>query len=216
MGTKESEVSRRERVRGYFAKQAGEYATGSSRGLWAWMRRLETPVVMELLDVRPGEAVLDAGSGAGHYSGRLVEAGARVTALDVEPAMIEALRKRLRVETMLGDLMSMRLEPRFDKIVCAGVLEFVQDPRAVVANLAKGLGPDGVMVILVLAKCLPGLGYWAARRANGIDMPMFTRRGIAGLAGEAGLEVERIKRAGYNWVARLRPAQEKRPLSRAS
>jgi SAM-dependent methyltransferase len=167
------------------------------------MRRLETPTVMEMLEVEPGEAILDAGSGSGHYTKALVDAGARVTALDIEPAMIEALGQRLHVETILGDLMTVPLEPRFDKIVCAGVLEFVQDPTAVVVNLAKGLRPGGVMVILVLARCLPGVGYWAARRANGIDMPMFSRAALDTLAGAAGLRVQQARRAGYNWVACL-------------
>jgi 2-polyprenyl-3-methyl-5-hydroxy-6-metoxy-1,4-benzoquinol methylase len=197
---------RRENVRRYFQRQAGNYAAGSSRGLWAWMRRLETPTVMALLVPKPGESILDAGSGSGHYTKALVEAGANVTALDIEPTMIEALKQRLHVETILGDLMTIPLEPRFDKIVCAGVLEFVQDPTAVVTNLAKGLRPGGVMVILVLARCLPGLGYWVARRANGIDMPMFSRGALDGLAGAAGLRVQHARRAGYNWVASLTQA----------
>jgi hypothetical protein len=32
---------------------------------------------------------------------------------------------------------------------------------------------------------------------------MYARRGLDGLAGAAGLRVERAVRAGYNWVARL-------------
>ncbi len=198
---------RRERVRSYFSRQARTHPSGSARGVWGWMRRLETPVVMELLNVGKGETILDAGCGAGHYTQALVEAGAAVTALDIEPAMIDAIKSRLQVETMLGDLMAVRLEPRFDKIVCAGVLEFVQEPGAVVANLAKGLRPGGTMVILVLAKCLPGIGYWLARRSNGIDMPMFSRRGVEALAQGAGQRVQEARRAGYNWVARLGPVQ---------
>jgi len=193
--------NRRESVRRYFQRQAGVYSHASARGLWAWMRRLETPVVMELLDVKPGEAILDAGSGSGHYTRALVNAGAQVTALDIEPAMIQALRRQLEVETIVGDLMTVPLEPRFDKIVCAGVLEFVQDPAAVVANLARGLRPGGTMVILVLARCLPGLGYWLARRSNGINMPMFSLAGLDQLASSANLRVLTAKRAGYNWVA---------------
>ena len=199
----EPDPLRRERVRDYFGREAHTYSQKSSRGLWAWMRRLETPVVMELLQAKRGEAILDAGCGSGHYTQAIMEAGPTVTAMDIEPAMIDAIRNRLHVETILGDLMTVQLEPRFDKIVCAGVLEFVQEPGAVVANLSRGLRPGGTIVILVLARCLPGVGYWIARRTNGISMPMFSLRGVESLARGAGLHVQQARRAGYNWVARL-------------
>jgi ubiquinone/menaquinone biosynthesis C-methylase UbiE len=42
-----------------------------------------------------GERVLEIGCGTGAVTGRLVEAGARVTALDQDPAMLERARDRL-------------------------------------------------------------------------------------------------------------------------
>jgi SAM-dependent methyltransferase len=197
------------RVRKYFAAQAASYHGASGRGLWAYLRRLETPAVMDLAQVEKGEAILDAGSGAGHYTQALHDAGAAVTALDIEPAMIAALKQRLHVATIEGDLMTVRLEPVYDKIVCAGVLEFVADPAAVLTNLAHGLRPSGpqAIVILVVAKSMTGLGYWLTRRTNGINMPLFSRAGLDHLAAASGLKVDRCLRAGYNWVARMTPNQ---------
>ena len=195
-------------ARAYYASQAGEYREKSARGLWAYLRSLETPVVMALTDARPGERTLDAGCGAGHYTEALIRAGAQVDALDALPQMLERVRARLGVRTIEGDVATVALEPVYDKIVCAGVLEFVPDRSRALRNLARGLRPEGPrqITVLILARCVPGLGFWLVRRCNGISMPMYTRRALAGLAASAGLRLVEARRAGFNWVARMVPA----------
>jgi SAM-dependent methyltransferase len=204
------EAASSERARAYFVSQAAGYHEKSAHGLWARLRSLETPAVMQLADVRPGERILDAGCGAGHYTKALLDAGADVDALDALPEMLDSVRSRLNVRTIQGDLATVALEPVYDKVVCAGVLEFVPDPARALANLARGLRVDGPgeIMVLVLARCLPGLGYWIARRCNGISMPMYTRAGIDRLAQSAGLVVSEAHRAGYNWTARLERAEK--------
>jgi SAM-dependent methyltransferase len=162
---------------------------------------------MSMTNVRRGERILDAGCGAGHYTQALLAAGAEAHALDALPRMIESVRSRLGVHALVGDLTTIVLEPVYDKIVCAGVLEFVPERAAALTNLARGLRPEGPrrITLLILARCLPGVGYWLARRCNGISMPMYTRRGLAALADAAGLRVVEARRAGYNWVAALEP-----------
>lgn len=196
-----------DRGRAYFAARAGGYDRGSSRGLWSRLRALESPVVMALAGVQRGERVLDAGCGAGHYTRLLMEAGAEVDALDALPEMLAEVRARLGVRTIEGDIAAVALAPIYDKIVCAGVLEFVPDRAAALVNLARGLRTDGAreITLLILARCWPGFGYWLARRVNGIRMPMYSRGGLDALAASAGLRVVEARRAGYNWVARLTP-----------
>jgi SAM-dependent methyltransferase len=194
------------RSREYFASRAADYHQDSGRGLWGRLRGLEAPAVLAVTDVKPGERVLDAGCGAGYYTELLARAGAQVDALDALPQMLEAVRSRLNVRTIQGDLAKVDLEPVYDKIVCAGVLEFVPDRSKALTNLARGLrsGGPGEITLLILARCVPALGYWIARRCNGISMPMFTRAGIGRLAASAGFSVIEARQAGFNWVACLR------------
>lgn len=190
-------------ARRYYAQRAGRYEAGSRRGLWRYLRGLETPVVMRLAQVAPGMRALDAGCGAGHYAAALQGAGAEVTGLDVSPEMLARARERLGIATVQGDVLTAALEPVYDRIVCAGVLEFVPERAGAVANLARGLAPGGKLVVLILARCAAGYGFWALRRLNGVRMPLLRRGGVDALAAGAGLVVEACERAGYNWVARL-------------
>ncbi len=190
-------------ARRYYAERAGRYEQGSRRGLWRYLRGLETPAVLRLAQVTPGHRVLDAGCGTGHYAAALLERGAVVTGLDVSEAMLTQARERLGIATVQGDLLTVQLEPVYDRVVCAGVLEFVPRRAEAAANLARGLAPGGKLVVLILARCVPGYGFWALRRMNGINMPLLRRADVDALGASAGLVVEECVRAGYNWVARF-------------
>jgi ubiquinone/menaquinone biosynthesis C-methylase UbiE len=60
----------------------------------AYHRELAIPAVLELLDPRAGEAILDVGGGQGVLAPYLVEAGARVTVVDASRRLIAAARRR--------------------------------------------------------------------------------------------------------------------------
>lgn len=194
-------------VRRHFEARAREYDDRSGRGFWSLLRRRETRAVLDLLRPAPGENILDAGSGAGHYTAELVRAGARVTALDLSGAMLEALRRRLAVETLEGDLAQVALPPRFDKVLCAGALEFVADPAAAVANLARSLRPGGPgEVVLLLPRAgLVGHVYRAYHRRHGFRVNLFDRAALEGIVAAAeGFVLDSLGRVTFNYVLRMR------------
>jgi len=61
-------------------------------------QRLVEPSVFQLLQLRPGEAVLDIGCGNGALARQLAARGARVTAFDFSKALIRLAKKRNRSE----------------------------------------------------------------------------------------------------------------------
>jgi SAM-dependent methyltransferase len=69
---------------------------------------------------RHGDTVLDIGAGTGRTAIMLARTGARVTALDNDPELLEELRRRadgLEVDTVLADARDFDLRRRFDLIV---------------------------------------------------------------------------------------------------
>jgi SAM-dependent methyltransferase len=113
--------------------------------------------------IRPwiGDHVLEIGSGIGSVSEFLLDR-ARLVVTDTQPYYLERLRKRfggranvevaeLYLPTVDGSLAA----ERFDTVVCANVLEHVEDDRGSLAIMRSLLEPRGRLVLLVPA--LPAL-----------------------------------------------------------
>jgi 2-polyprenyl-3-methyl-5-hydroxy-6-metoxy-1,4-benzoquinol methylase len=178
-------------VLAYFRKRASNYGAASATGLWAWQRRREAAAFAALTGEFAGRPALDLGCGAGFYAIRLADAGAHpVVAVDAAPEMIAALADH-RVQTVLGDVTTVALEHRFRLVVLAGVLEFVADPIAVLANARRHLEAGGRVVALVPRDNCAGRLYRRFHRRHGFAIALFDRPRFAFVAERAGLTLVR-------------------------
>ncbi|QDB80890.1 methyltransferase domain-containing protein [Georgenia wutianyii] len=84
--------------------------------------------------VRAGDTVVDLGAGAGALTGPLVDAGARVIAIERHPARAQALRRRFgeRAVVVEGDIRDLHLPPRPFRVVANPPFHLA---RTVVARL---------------------------------------------------------------------------------
>jgi len=176
-------------VLAYFQKRASNYNTASANGLWAWQRQREAATVAALAGKVEARAALDLGCGAGFYAIRLANAGAHpVVAVDALAEMIAAIADP-RIETVVGDAATVTLDRRFPLAVLAGVLEFVADPIAVLANARRHLEPGGRIVALVPRDNFAGRLYRRFHRRHGFAITLFDRSRVALLAERAGLSL---------------------------
>jgi SAM-dependent methyltransferase len=94
--------------------------------------------------------VLDAGCGTGRVAIELAARGVDVVGVDLDPTMLaEARAKAPELTWIDGSIDSVDLGREFDVVVMAGnVMIFVQPgtESAVVANLARHLAPEGVLI----------------------------------------------------------------------
>jgi SAM-dependent methyltransferase len=98
-----------------------------------------------------GKLVLEAGCGAGRFTEVLLDAGARVVAMDLSRA-VEANQANNGASPDLlvhqADILRLPYAPgQFDAVICVGVLQATPDPERAMAALAAQLAPGGELVI---------------------------------------------------------------------
>lgn len=109
-------------------------------------KRWEYPWALERAALRPGERVLDVGSGRSIFPVYLADAGLRVAALDL------ALDPRLSddVEWVEADMTAMPLPDRsFDAVFCISVIEHLPEERipAALQEIRRVLVPGGRLLL---------------------------------------------------------------------
>jgi 2-polyprenyl-6-hydroxyphenyl methylase/3-demethylubiquinone-9 3-methyltransferase len=108
-----------------------------------------------------GARVLDVGCGGGLLAEALARAGAKVTAIDLAPGMIEvarlhAMEQSLEIDyRMVAAEVVAAAEPgAFDVVTCMEMLEHVPEPAQMVGTLAKLVRPGGAVFISTLNRNL--------------------------------------------------------------
>lgn len=178
--------------------------------------------VLERLQLRGDEAVVDAGCGSGRVTEQLLERlpEGRLIAVDGSEAMIAKARERLgdRAEYMVADLAELELEEPVDLIFSTATFHWLLDHDLLFAGLRAALKPGGRLV----AQC-GGEGN-VARHAQAIvtaaSDPEFGRHfgeadSIWNFAGPERTE-ERLRDAGFAearcWLE-PKPVQPPDPLA---
>jgi 2-polyprenyl-6-hydroxyphenyl methylase / 3-demethylubiquinone-9 3-methyltransferase len=165
-----------------------------------------------------GARALDVGCGAGLLSEALAGEGAKVTALDLSPELIDIaklhlLESGLDVDYRLQSVESISDESpgAFDVITCMELLEHVPDPASVLASCAKLLKPGGKLfastlnrtplsfaVAIVGAEYLTGLVQKGTHEYRSFIRPAE----LAGWLRDAELQLEDVSGLAYDPVRR--------------
>jgi 2-polyprenyl-6-hydroxyphenyl methylase / 3-demethylubiquinone-9 3-methyltransferase len=148
-----------------------------------------------------GKNALDVGCGAGLLCEPLARMGAAVTGVDAAPENIEAakthaLQSGLAINYRSGEIAQQGLG-QFDVVTSMEVIEHVTDPAAFVAELARHLKPDGLLLLstpnrtaasrLFLVEAAERLGQ-VPRGTHDWDQ-FLTPEELTALLDDAGLEV---------------------------
>ena len=105
--------------------------------------------VLDRLDLRGDEVVLDAGCGSGRVTEMLIERlpRGRVIAVDASPSMVAKAREAIgdRAEVLLQDLAELRVREPVDAIFSNAVFHWVLDHKRLFTRLFEALKPGGRM-----------------------------------------------------------------------
>lgn len=109
---------------------------------------------VEMLDVRPGDRILEVGVGTG-LSLPCYPPSCKIVGIDISGQMLEEAEKRIREEGIRNttlrrmDATQMELpDNSFDKVLAAYVITTVPDPLKVVAEIKRVCKPGGKILFL--------------------------------------------------------------------
>lgn len=103
--------------------------------------------VLDLLDARPDESILDLGCGTGDLTAKIAATGARVRGLDRDPNMIaEARAKFPGIDFAAADAHDFTVPAPVDAVFSNAALHWMRRPDDVIAAVHRALRPGGRFV----------------------------------------------------------------------
>ena len=128
------------------------------------VKKYEGQLILDLLEPKQGEIILDAGCGTGVFTRDILLSGSRVIGLDISSPMLIRARKKLKefpFQMVLADMLNLPFsESSFDKVVSVTAVEFIEDAREAVGELFRVTKKGGYIVVGTLNR----LSTWASSR----------------------------------------------------
>ena len=166
-----------------------------------WIKTLDRPTrvaemkieeVIPLLQLQPGDIVVDIGSGSGQFSiplARAVAPGGKLIAEDIHPGLLTHVELRAKefkvtnLQTVRGEVDDPKLPELVDLAFFHDVLHHIEHRAVFLQSLAKYIKPDGRVAIIDIDKDHP--------RASHKDDPVYTmsQNDITGWMRDAGFSL---------------------------
>ncbi|NUM54415.1 MAG: methyltransferase domain-containing protein [Candidatus Hydrogenedentes bacterium] len=103
--------------------------------------------VVDTLDPKPGERILDLGCGTGHLTHEIASRGAKVVGMDNSAEMIaQARAKYPALDFRIADARVMQFDEPFDAVFSNAALHWIHEAGDVVRSIAAALEPGGRFV----------------------------------------------------------------------
>jgi SAM-dependent methyltransferase len=101
--------------------------------------------VVELLNAKPGERILDLGCGDGVLTKKLQDMGCAVVGIDSSPELIQAAR-RLSLDVSVRNAYDIDFDREFDAVFSNAVLHWIKDADRTIGNVFRALRSGGRFV----------------------------------------------------------------------
>ena len=192
----------------YFDKKASNYNYNSYSFPWSIIRNLEAKSVVKLIGNIKNSCVFDIGSGSGFYTKLMINNKAKkVYALDGSKKMLNNIHVK-NVIKINKNAEKFQLNRKFNKIICAGLLEFVDSPELILKNIKKHALKDCRLVILCPSDNLLGKLYKFYHFKNKIKIKLFNINEFAKILKKTGWSIISTKHIAFSHIILVKSIYE--------
>ena len=191
-----------ERAAQLYARGRSRYSRARPHGFRELVLADQRAAIVELARPQASDRVLDIGCGAGLIASLLRSRVSTISGVDVCAEMLAVARPWLD-HAVRAQLETLDLGRHFDLVVCAGVLDFVEDPQAALRAIRRHVAPHGRAVIATAALSATGIAYALFRRLQGIRVHLYTSGRLQKLAVITGLRCTTVRRLPGGSVAAI-------------
>ncbi len=138
------------------------------------VRQYESALLLEFLNPRPDDSILDVGCGTGIFTQDVLSCGAKVTGIDLSLPMLERALLRAGTARFSGLCADMNALPFpdncFDKVYSMTAIEFADDAGRVLAECNRVTKKGGCIVVTTLNSLSPWAEQRKKKAQNGHDL----------------------------------------------
>lgn len=176
---------------------------------------IERDALLAALGPLDGRRLVDVGCGTGRFTAAFEAAGARVTGVDVDPAMLRLARRRTSAQLLQAHAGALPLpDDGFDLAVAVTLLDFADRAEQVIDELVRVTRPGGRIVVASLNPRSP----WGLVHHRSLRRPPWSQaclrapgelRGLLTGRGSLRLHAALYAPGGFPGVDRLGPLLER-------
>ena len=137
----------KDKTRDFYNKASTEYDRAYAGFRGKYITRFEKEKVLDALDIKQGDLVLDAGTGTGEYALEMSKRGAIVVGMDISEEMIRIAHSKNHngnIHFIIADAGHPPFRVGFNKIVGVGLIEYLEKEHFV--ELVKCMEKEGVAI----------------------------------------------------------------------
>jgi SAM-dependent methyltransferase len=142
--------------------------------------------LVDVLEPKPGERILDIGCGSGDLAARIAETGATVFGIDASPEMIAAARDkygdRKEIEFHVAGAESFSIGEQVDAAFSNAALHWVKDARGAAASIWSAVRPVDVSSPSAAARAISPPSSGRPNACSPSTMGSMPARGILGIS----------------------------------
>ena len=162
------------KVKIYFDEKSSKYQVNSISFPWNIIRKFEKRIVLSFLGKTKKLVVADVGSGSGFYTKIILkDMPKELYAIDNSYKMLSQIKEK-KIKKVVQNIELLKLNKKFDKLICAGLIEFTTKPLKALININKIAKKDATLVLLCPKDNFFGKIYKFFHLKNNLKINLFS------------------------------------------